>query len=37
MNVLVLLLLTIAAGLLIGPAKRHDNELPISVTGRKRK
>lgn len=37
MNVLVLLLLTIAAGLMIGPAIRHDNELPISVTGRKRK
>ena len=37
MNVLVLLLLTIAAGLMIGPAKRHDDELPISVTGKARK
>lgn len=37
MNVLALIILTVAVGMMIGPAIRHDNELPISVTGKERK
>lgn len=37
MNALILVLALVTVGLMIGPAIRHDNELPISVTGRKRK
>jgi hypothetical protein len=37
MNALILILLLIPAGLMIRPAIRHDNNLPISITGKARK
>ena len=36
-EILPALLLFIAFGMMIGPAIRHDNELPVSVTGKERK
>jgi hypothetical protein len=37
MNALILILLLVPAGLMIGPAFRYDNNLPISITGKARK
>jgi hypothetical protein len=37
MNALILILLLVPAGLMIGPAIRHDNDQPIQVTGKARK
>lgn len=37
MNALILLLATVGAGLMIRPAIRHDNDQPISHTGKARK
>jgi len=36
-NALILVLLLVTAGLMIGPAIRHDNDQPISFTGKARK
>jgi len=36
-NALILVLLLVTAGLMIGPAIRHDNELPVGHTGKARK
>jgi len=37
MNALILILLLVPAGLMIAPAFRHDNDQPISITGKARK
>jgi len=37
MNALILILLLVTVGLMIGPAIRHDADLPISITGKARK
>jgi hypothetical protein len=37
MNALILILLLVTAGLMIGPAIRHDNDQPVSHTGKARK
>jgi len=37
MNALILILLLVPVGLMIRPAIRHDNDLPVSHTGKERK